>query len=257
MPKLPPQRITVKTQVDGEVVHDTDISVGVDGGFTVSLPAGMDESALEFHRTSELYRHLGLVYSHQKLRASGRELKVCVSFVRAAIENHYAVEITDEQVLAYKYFSGVHYWKREDGGVQPNGYCPEQTPGNWQGAPDHSSTGPQPKQYSVGLAAFAMVRKTFRRGANETVKIVRWQRADNWDYSDPRARLNAFNHLSADVHDGERGWNLIPYTPAACEFFLKVMLSLCRIDDKFTHFFSSKENIHKAIAQGGNPFLLK
>lgn len=193
-------------------------------------------------------------YVGGELRVVSSEARKGEYFLKALVERWLKCETTAEDVLIYRYSSGVHYWKTSSGQIFPNGGW-SMHDGRWYGG-ETPYTNESRSEYSVGFAAFAGVKKIHRRGTVEKIEFERWRSKKQWDHDDPdpRAKLNAFNHLGFPEHLNAR-WTIIPYTPEAAEFFYTVMIGLCKIDDRMNTFFGDKAKVQQAI-DSGTKFLL-
>ena len=258
MPKLPNEFIKVQTINDGVILHEAPVRVDSAGRFTVGLPADLKESAREFFDAGAFSREgMSFDYGRGGVPAiSGPLLKKCVGCVREAIANHYAVATTSEDVLAYKYSSGLSYWKNRDGTITYNGVAPDaDRKGNWAGAPSGAAND---EKEGLLLCAAALVRKTHTRGSGKRVELVLWRPDNLQDDSDIRAKLNALSPggSAEDIEANEDAWTIIPYDEKAALFFFRAIHSLCRIDDQLRTFFGDREKVAGAIASGGASFLL-
>lgn len=263
MPSLAPVKFWAKSVTGDEVEFVSKVSVSaVDAQFAFTIPEFLEQSARAFlakDRATSTFTKPSQFYGIEidqaqvNLRVTGNKHELVKAFVQQALKDHLACDIKEEEVIVYRYTSGVHYYKTAEGDIRANGVgCG--VGGDWKGYKGSFSTDRR-EDYSLRFAAFALIKITYTRNSAESVEYRAWEPPNNQDTSDPRCRLNAFVRLyRPGVKEHNRthplsiaGFTVIPYTPAAADFFYGVMISLCKIDDKLSTFFDDGTKVLAAI----------
>lgn len=68
-------------------------------------------------------------------------------------------------------------------------------------------------------------------------------------------RLNGFIGLRKYVDENDHDFQVMPYTPAAANFFTNLLLGLARLVMNVDDFFADKKRV-KAAIEAGAPFML-
>lgn len=228
---------------------DSEIHVNTDGSFWATVPADL-VPALE-----GLQKPPARSASKMKInwRACAPSKNDLLAYVQAAMKEHYAVEVQEELVICYSWISEAAYWVRPDGSLCENGNAPGAAGGQWASDTRLHATNCVP-HFSVGLFAAPYIKRTFTRASSKSVTYQRCLhgsglgKGDGW-----AARLSGFCALSPKIDPQHMAQ--MPLTEEAAKFFFDSMLSLCEVSRRFTQFFSSTDNVERAIA-GTGPNLL-
>lgn len=254
MPTLPQRKFVHVGKTGEKLEFLSRVNVDSQGQFSFSFPEEMIETIRAMGG-----RNSGIPSSVKTVFSRGANRIICGSyasgekFLKAAMEQHMSVSTITEDVLAYRYVSEMSYWRTKDGGIFPNGA-------------DHSGDGGWNKsnlswiedrekpedRYTIGFAAFALIKETVTRGPVSKVRWIRWREKRHADRDDPRTLLNSFNHIGIDEDHLPESWTVVPYEPRAAKFFYDVMISLCRVDDRLSSFFTDKAKVTAAIESGSS-----
>ncbi len=263
MPTLPSIEFSHTGLAGDKLAFTAKVNVGNDGVFSVRLPDDIfDVSIREFDEvamqgyTAARYPGVTHAVAQGAHRVYAPSLKQATAYIEGLLRHHLSATVVREDVLVYRYVSGVHYWKTADGTILPNGMGRDGD-GTWHGARSLHANEVHPN-YTVGFVAYALVRVTSTRGETVRTTFERWRGPED----DTRTQLNSFVRLDWSVisNDGAgrrgdgnlecSGFRTILYTPAAATFLLNTMLSLCRIDDHLSTFFADTAKVDRAIETG-------
>jgi hypothetical protein len=264
MPKLPDAHFNFENDAEQRAVLVCKVHVDSDGSFTFALPAKIDGQAEDFGVFTKRFLEGNGSWMSKRMRCGyvsmrGASTQMAVmgpshpdikQFLDEALESFMQVTVTEEEVLCYRYASGLVYWIDPDGSIHPNGATGDRERGRWNDNERHSSRCPDK---GISFAAYAMIRKTYTRGETKRVELTYFsaKSASGDDNQDIRAKLNAISpDVGKPTEDDSSKWTIIPYDEKAARFFYDIMHSLCRIDLKFTEFFGDRKQVAKAIASG-------
>lgn len=249
MPKLPNESIRIETKADGNLTFDLSVHVSTSGIFSVSIPEEIYETAKHLRENDPEYASLEIQYGRKGKCVVSATLKKGVAFVEAAAEAHYAVETKEECVLAYKYASGLAYWKNRDGSITHNGSANDADhKGGWAGALRDEQR--DSSCFGIALQALAMVKRTHTRGTSVTTEWDLWRHESHFDDDDIRSRLNSISPGGMPDDPSYGGWVIIPYSEQAAGYFYRAIHSLCVVDDRLRAFFRDDTKVQKSIAAG-------
>lgn len=250
MPSLPAKQFTRVGKTGEKLEFTSRIYVDSQGQFSFSVPEEMIETIRAMGgRAAGVPTNVKAVFSRGANRITCGSYAAGEKFLYAAMDEHLSVSTVREDVLVYRYFSEMAYWKTEDGRIFPNG-AEHSGDGRWNRS-NLSYVEDREKRedrYTIGFAAFALVKETVTRGPVSKVRWIRWR--ENGITDDPRMLLNSFNHIGIDEEHLSDWWTVVPYEPRAAKFFYDVMISLCRIDDRLSSFFTDKAKVTAAIDSG-------
>lgn len=260
MPQLPSQQFKHKSPSGESMEFESRVAVSSSGEFSFTLPTELEETAAAMKdRQAPEFAGVSIGWGRSHFRLTTKQLDLGPRAIKALLSEHLACEVVERDVIAYRYRSGVHYFKTTAGVIAPCGYDCGQLSGEWKGKKERFSN-ELSDLYSLEFVAFALVETTYRRKLSEKLVYRCWKHpVSHFDLADPRARLNAFVRLNPPVgsadESGIGAFTVIPYTPEAAEFFYRTMISFCRIDDQLSSFFSDNAAVQKAIASGQMPLL--
>lgn len=262
MPKLPDTHITFRNEeTDERKPFVLKTSVSTEGVFRVQLPEEWREAAQHFSREGRR-----ITYGKgAALQAEGAQLSEAINLAKEVMEATYRCETSESLHLVYRFATSLSYWVNPDGSIYPNGGWPGakgyEAGGKWRilkgnrhRTSDSSEDTGVEKVPTFGFTALVMLRTVHTRAGFETVTWARYRgksQHDN-DETDIKSVLNSWAKASSPPHPDAEGssYTVIPYSDKACEFFLKVIKSLCRIDLQLCQFFEDAQQVHHAIETG-------
>ncbi len=230
MAKLKTRTFYFPVKTGGEFKFTSEVSVTADGVFHLTIP---EELASTANALADREKDIDVIPSRANWTVVGKNLEACESFIKHVGDDYVACEISEEPVILYGADTRCAYFKGTDGLIYPNGA----KGGNWCGNIHATSRAPF---YSVGFAAFCLIKVTYTRGSGTKVeyKYEREAFGPYWKL------LNSFCGL--EIH--HRSLKEMPYTEEAAKFFYDTMLGLCHLADRINTFFGSKEALTAAIA---------
>lgn len=231
MARLQPLKFRFESKTGETFAFTSQVSVTSEGQFRLTIPDELRDLAETKARET---REIVLIRPRTNLCVAGVELNACKTFVRALGEEYLRCEVIVEQVILYGLQTHVSYAKGIDGGIFPNCELPG-AGGKWQGSHDRK------KFFSVGFAAFVAEKKTYVRGASKKIEY----RKAIVDRDSCAGRLNAFIGLTYETG----GFEEIPYSDEAAQFFYNLITGLCRMADRIESFFADNQALSMAIAE--------
>jgi hypothetical protein len=181
----------------------------------------------------------------------------CEQFLQKVMHDYLACTVTKETVIAYATEARVHYWKKADGEIVPNGVFDheyDQQGGTWGGPLDRGGmkSFKSFKSFGVGLGARCFTKITEHRLSGDQVSYApTYGDGDHFSKDTYLQKLGQFVHLDIDPAHAKQ----IPYTEDAAKFFYDAMISLCKLSDRIEGFFESPDCVQKAIEAKAGFFL--
>lgn len=261
MPKLPDLHLSEKAKDDSVYRCKLKCSVSASGDFRVEVPMDLKDVVVGFTtKNGGMYRSTWEIYCAKKYEKTdpifvqARTLDGAFNIVRAAAQEFLQCEEVVERFIVYAVDVECSFWINPDGSIQPNGYNRAGSIGETGHWYERKTTNEQvhaarpiSDAYTIGLAARAWDRRTYKRPSGSTHVWEPVHPDDRFAPSTPLGRLQSF--CSIDITHQSRGAKLMPYSDAAAVWFHDAMLSLFRIAYGLDQFFGNEDNV-LAIQEG-------
>lgn len=244
MAKVKSMRFFHEGKTGEKIEFTTDVTVDSNGVFSITAPDELANSATALAKEST-WRGVSVHLAVKYYKMTCMDLGTLENFVKAAMVNHLACEVTEDLVIAYSLDSTVSYIVDAEGRFGRTGY--DIPGGTWHGKL-HGGSSPAPGgRYSVALGAHVFKRRTFTRPTGVKVTYTRPDFPNRHEKLDnPGEQLNTF---IAMYPDPERS-KIIPYSDEAAAFFVNVLMGLCKLSHQMDQFIGNDAQLQLSIARG-------
>ena len=172
-----------------------------------------------------------------QLRLAGRDLDTLKIVVDELIAAQLAVARSERLVILYRFSPGCHYAYNEAGDIEPN---MENDSFKWNDVDGGMCR--SVSAYTVGFSAEVVRERTCTKGDKASSTY------DNLDDDEvpggPARKLDRFPHIclrgTSSREPLKAGVQVLPYTEAAAQACLELMLGLCRLQHKLSMMFDRK-----------------
>jgi len=249
MPKLKTMTFRADAQTGDKLEFKSDLSVDSEGVFSATIPEEVFDSLRTIRGRGE-FADVDVGQPRRYYRASAPTLDVLKKAIKAAMDEHLAVEVITDRVIVYGYTTDVNAYEDGDGTLHANGYIGDDVVGRWHPMGRNMSPHNPASHFQVGLAAAVMDKITYRRQRSERVEYKRpvWEHS-HLEFPTYASKLNAFVGIRLRRPEA---MSQMPYTEEAAKFFYDAMIGLCMLGKRIHEFFGDEEQVQLAIAGSAN-----